>query len=77
MKNKSLVILQFYCNLTRGLGVNIDDALKKHGISLTTFYRYMETVREFLKKDGGLSVVYDLKNKTYSLSNKSLSVDID
>lgn len=77
MKNKSIIILQLYRDLLSGKGISVNECLDDYGLSLSTFYRYMDTLRQFLRTDGNISITYDSKNKIYKIKSENLVDDIE
>lgn len=77
MKNKSIIILQLYRDLLSGKGISVNECLDDHGLSLSTFYRYMDTLRQFLRTDGNISITYDSKNRIYKIKSESFVDDIE
>ena len=64
---KSIIILFIYDNLINGKSVNAGTCMKKFNISLSTFYRYINTLRAFVWEKNLSEIVYDAKNMTYKL----------
>jgi len=74
-KNKSKIILKLYDDLVEHKRVNINEFRDKYGVSISTFYRYMNTVREYVAENLFLSVIYDTRTESYKLSEVVLEED--
>ena len=49
--------------------VNINEFRDKYGVSISTFYRYINTVREYVAENLFLTVTYDVQEESYKLSD--------
>lgn len=61
---KSIVVLRIYDDLMSGKIVDTTTCCENHGISVSTFYRYITVIRNFLRGKN-LDLRYDRKLKTY------------
>lgn len=64
---KSIVVLSMYDNLLGGKEVNINNCCADYGISVSTFYRYIAVLREYVWEKRKQEIVYDQKLNSYKL----------
>ena len=62
---KSIIILYIYDRLLNGRSVTASECMARFGISLSTFYRYVNTVRAFLWEKACKEICYDPKTTSY------------
>lgn len=67
---KSVVVLDIYTDLLNGRRVNINECMKKYKISVSTFYRYLDDIREYAWDRLFLSVAYDIQEESYKFIKK-------
>lgn len=76
-KNKSKIILKLYDDLVEHKRVNINEFRDKYGVSISTFYRYMNTVREYVAENLFLNIAYDARTESYKLTEVILDKSKD
>ena len=64
---KCYVILHVFHELISGKGIRKEDCMKKHGLSTSTFMRYVRNVRSFCKQANLGDVIFDKSAKEYKL----------
>lgn len=71
--NKSMIILDMYDDLVEGRLVSAEDCCVKYDISISSFYRYLTTVREYIRVRRNHTLKYDKKTKAYRYADTILS----
>lgn len=68
--NKSYILLGMYEDLITGQAIKIGEFCAEHGISVSTFRRYIACLRCFLADRRGDEIVYLSERSEYVLEKK-------
>lgn len=64
---KTFIVLDMYEDLLAGSKLNSKTCNDKYGISESTFYRYISTIKEFVWERHLQEVVYNTEDNTYKI----------
>lgn len=64
---KSIVILNMYDDLLEGKEVNINRFCADYGMSVSTFYRYITVLREYVWEKSKQEIIYNPRKNSYKL----------
>jgi len=65
--DRTIVILNMYDDLLEDKEVNINRWCADYGISVSTFYRYIAVLREYVWEKRKQEIVYDQKINSYKI----------
>jgi len=65
--DRTIVILNMYDDLLEDKEVNINRWCADYGISVSTFYRYIAVLREYVWEKLKQEIVYDQKINSYKI----------
>ncbi|MBQ2714385.1 MAG: hypothetical protein IJF76_02005 [Clostridia bacterium] len=65
--NKCMIVLCMYDDLQEYGAIKVKECADRYGISVSSFYRYLKLLNDYVGKRKFYKIVYDRKNQEYKL----------